>query len=228
MISILKRLFGGITFPSLALSLPAEHLRPVRQGEFAIARATDIKHVLTTENVWTCTAFVGIDKVNGVAFLCHVDWPPSRASVQRLVQRVRDEAGDTAKFEVCLVTGVWRGWTWITPLVVAASFLAINPANWGWMLFVMLIILAGLGITRFILWLQLSRLHAFDSLPGIVGCSNNALGWGKSGVSVDAAKSELHPVRSYWRRREFDRYKPLKGQELGIWTESKPDVGPDE
>jgi hypothetical protein len=212
------------TWECSPLAVATDRLLPVRQGEFAIARANDAQDVLATENVWTCSAFVGLDNVNHVAFLCHLDWPPTRASVGRLLEAISSEVGDASQFKVYLVTGIWRGWTWILPILIAAFGYIFQPSDWPWILGFAAFVMGFLSFARVGLWLQLWRLNAFKSCPKIIACSSKTLGMRLSGVSIDATAGKLLPTRSYWSRREFERYKWRDSRELGEWTEAEDSV----
>lgn len=84
----------------------------VRQREYGIGLRGENNSVLQTENIWTCTGFVGVNK-QGVAFLCHFDTPCSVRSLPQIIADLSVYVKDFSAFEIRIVSsaaGKLLGW----------------------------------------------------------------------------------------------------------------------
>ena len=88
----------------------------VRQRQYAIASADSDTIRLVTRNILACTAWFGIDRHNGIAFLCHFDTPWSPAVVPQIVRELMDIAPNNAQFESHIVNGtfIFSPWSFFT------------------------------------------------------------------------------------------------------------------
>ncbi|WP_141202339.1 hypothetical protein [Thiomonas delicata] len=84
----------------------------VRQREYALASAKSGAVRLVTRNIFTCTAWFGIDRHNGIAFLCHFDAPWSPAAVPQIVKELMNIAPPDARFESHVVNGTFFAYLW--------------------------------------------------------------------------------------------------------------------
>lgn len=77
----------------------------VPQRQYAFASRDSERHILSTENVLVCTAWFGVDKKNGLAFMCHFDSPGSTQAVTEIVAELLSKVPKTHHFETYIVNG---------------------------------------------------------------------------------------------------------------------------
>ena len=175
----------------------------VRQRQYAIGLRGGPYSRLTTENIWTCMGFLGIDHRSGVVFLCHMDGPWCMNALPELVTELKKYAGDLSGFRLYTVAGMhpFVGWSMLlaTPMLVALG---------GWMPGIMAM---GLGVafsmTRLAFWLKLRRLTDLCSRPVALWPSKGGRVFGMTGVFVDADSCEIPNPEAYVRPRQYERYK---------------------
>jgi hypothetical protein len=77
----------------------------VPQRQYAIlSREMGLDEVVT-QNVLFCTAWVGLDEVNRVVFLCHFDTPFSVLSIGKILNEIREIVPEEHFFETKIVNG---------------------------------------------------------------------------------------------------------------------------
>jgi hypothetical protein len=84
----------------------------VPQRKYAFADRRSNCKVVETQNVFTCTAFFGIDKVAGRAFICHFDSPASTQCLARILAEFKSIAPVLDHFETYILNG-WPGFKWL-------------------------------------------------------------------------------------------------------------------
>jgi hypothetical protein len=62
----------------------------IRQRQYGFSLKDSAPHALATENVFVCTAWFGFDKINGIAFLCHFDFPSSVDDIPIIVAELKN------------------------------------------------------------------------------------------------------------------------------------------
>jgi len=178
----------------------------VRQRQYAIGLAGTGRGELVTENIWTCTGFLGIDDRSGVAFLCHLNTPWCAFALPEVVADLRKHVTDLCSFRLYTVAGIRPELTW--GLILVAGVLMVAD-QWSWGLAFLAAALM-FSITRLHLRYQLWRLKAFGSKPISLGHSSARFGFGMCGVRVDPKTRKTPEPYSYGRRRDYERFKEPK------------------
>ena len=80
----------------------------VKQHQFAVGKVSKNNEYLATKGLWSCTGWVGWDKENQVAFLCHFDHPQSSNSVSEILNVISEYVPKNHHFESILIGG--KGW----------------------------------------------------------------------------------------------------------------------
>lgn len=76
----------------------------VRQRGYELITPTDVQNRLVTRNVSLCTVFIGVNKKEGLAFMCHLDMPTTVNALRELVALIRKEHGSLTDFELYAVS----------------------------------------------------------------------------------------------------------------------------
>ncbi|MEB3081580.1 hypothetical protein VD792_26625 [Pseudomonas aeruginosa] len=79
----------------------------VPQRRYVIASREISANKIVTRNILFCTAWAGIDKVNGVAFLCHFDTPFSILSISKILSEIKRMVPGEHAFETKIVNGTF-------------------------------------------------------------------------------------------------------------------------
>ncbi len=82
----------------------------VLQHQYAITTREVGTAVLSTKGILICTGWYGWDSKNGIAFLCHFDWPKSADSVPEILKELRRVSPVEHRFKSILVGG--KSWCW--------------------------------------------------------------------------------------------------------------------
>jgi len=72
----------------------------VPQRCYEVIGPKDVQTCLVTRNVNFCTAFIGVNKADGLVFMCHLDMPTTANALGELVALIREENGSLADFEI--------------------------------------------------------------------------------------------------------------------------------
>lgn len=73
---------------------------PVRQHAYALLNANSGASKLETHKVNFCTAFCGVNKKKGIAFLTHLDVPSSAKAIDEICYKLENEYGGLNGFEL--------------------------------------------------------------------------------------------------------------------------------
>lgn len=181
----------------------------VRQRQYAIGLRGSSSSQLTTENFWTCYGFLGIDKRNGIVFLCHLDTFWCAFALPKLVAELsKHAANDLSGFQLYTMTGLRPVGTF--GLSLLAGLVAAGLFGW-WAAFVgFLGTLLWLCGARLLLKFQLWRLNAFSAKPMFLGYSSKYRGFGKCGIHVDADNKQTPTPYSYGPSRDYESFKEPK------------------
>ena len=76
----------------------------VRQRAYALLTPSSLATKLETRKINFCTAFVGVNKEKGIAFLCHLDVPTSTNAIDEICEALRTEHGGMDGFELYAVS----------------------------------------------------------------------------------------------------------------------------
>lgn len=175
----------------------------VRQRQYAIGVRGMPSQELVTENIWTCTAFCGVDERSGVVFLCHMDTPWCSRSLPALIDDLHWYVDDLSGFHLYMVGGV--------PPFLLFAFCAIGLALLAmgiwWVGLCAGVISLAFGMTRLALQYKLWRLKVFCGLPVSPERSRTWLGLGLCGMQVSASIGTMPKVYSYRRKHDYDRFK---------------------
>ena len=79
----------------------------VLQRQFAIATSAGNPASLATRNLLFCTSWLGFDRQNRVAFLCHFDTPWSVRRIQEVERALVGLVPAGSTFETHVVSGTW-------------------------------------------------------------------------------------------------------------------------
>ena len=76
----------------------------VRQRAYALLTPSSVETKLETRRISFCTAFVGVNKEKGIAFLCHLDLPTSTNAIDEICEALRTKHGGMHGFELYAVS----------------------------------------------------------------------------------------------------------------------------
>lgn len=183
-------------------SVNGSHSRPkinmtikVKQRQYGISIHGHAQTSLVTEDIWTCTGLVGVDKKSGTVFLAHFDLPTTAKSLPEIIDELKKHTNDLSGFKLYMVAG-------INP-AIAAIFggLAISCVFFqAWAFASAFIVCAGLlSMTRFAIRQQLRKLKVFQGDPIWLVHSNAWYGLGKCGVRINVGQLEGPEVFCYGR-----------------------------
>ncbi|WP_438332244.1 hypothetical protein [Burkholderia pseudomallei] len=170
----------------------------VKTNQYAIGLPG--QHRLHTQFINTCTAFMGIDPVTGVTFLCHLNSPVSADSLSMLVEELKTHVDDVARFQLYTLGGMSPRWLWLLSAIVALA---------GWAIFhkydplfsVVGAVACGLAVRGAFSWTRralkgrLKALNVFANAPISLGFSSAARGFGKTAVILDEFSRDYGPCK---------------------------------
>ncbi len=82
----------------------------VLQREYGLALRSNGTHIISTPRVETCIVWCGLDPINGVAFLCHFDFPFTANSIPKIINELAAITPANHEFQSQLLGG--RPYTW--------------------------------------------------------------------------------------------------------------------
>ena len=87
----------------------------VFQREYAFATLANGNETLHTTLVTTCTLWYGIDEKNGVAFICHIDFPCFANTIPQILRELLELVPSEHSFRSFILGGYcWSWWSKIT------------------------------------------------------------------------------------------------------------------
>lgn len=178
----------------------------VRQRQYAIGRRGTSSSALVTENIATCTGFIGIDKKSGVVFLCHLDTFRCCLNLPDLVADLRNHVDDLSGFELFTVGGISTATCFVYSCLIAGISTYFGHFEIGVTALVMTL---WFGATRLTLSRQLRRSKAFKCEPISLGKLTLGNLFKNFGVLVDADSLGDPVPYLYGRKRAIDRFKEL-------------------
>ncbi len=185
----------------------------VRQRQYAIGLRGEPNADLVTENVFTCSALVGVNRDSGVIFMCHMNTPLCIAALPELVSELRPHVHDVRDFDVYTSSGLHPLWLWLLALGLVWC---LAKGHY----------LAGFGLAGALVFLSATRMCLAVALfwlrrqglwrsAGSLGYSWKTLGLLRCGVKASANTLVARQTASYARLRFADRFKVAEGQ--GLW-----------